>query len=209
MKNKLGLDWKSFKLLLNPLNMNDIVWVVYLLLLWCWSSCFCFYYLYILSLFCFIFNMFNKKPWERIQLHIKNIIRDIILRTRPKAKLRNQLILHVWAGSRCGGSALCSPSHKMPGHSLISPQARNLHKSLHGKIKTHPVRKTVGTIHFPKSHIYYPRVFTLPSAPKSGLKDFFSLKFLKILTILLLSLMAYLLWKEIVAVYSPHSGTEV
>lgn len=32
----------------------------------------------------------------------------------------------------------------------------------------------------------------LPSAPKSGLKDFFSLKFLKILTMLLLSRMAYL-----------------
>lgn len=39
-------------------------------------------------------------------------------------------------------------------------------------------------------------MFTVPSAPKSGLKDFFSLKFLKILTILLLSLMAYLFKKK-------------
>ena len=44
-----------------------------------------------------------------------------------------------------------------------------------------------------KSEVFYRTMFTLPSAPKSGLKDFFSLKFLKILTILLLSLMAYLL----------------
>lgn len=37
---------------------------------------------------------------------------------------------------------------------------------------------------------------SLPSAPKSGLKDFFSLKFLKIFTRLLLSRIAYLDLKQ-------------
>lgn len=40
-------------------------------------------------------------------------------------------------------------------------------------------------------HIYFKGKY-LPSAPKSGLNDFFSLKFLNIFTRLLLSLIAYL-----------------
>lgn len=47
--------------------------------------------------------------------------------------MKSKSNLHVWAGSQCGGSALCSPSHKMQGHSLTSPQARSLHRSLQYK----------------------------------------------------------------------------
>lgn len=45
-------------------------------------------------------------------------------------KTKSKPVLRVWAGSRCDGSAPCSPSHKTPGHSLTSPQARNLHRFL-------------------------------------------------------------------------------
>lgn len=57
-------------------------------------------------------------------------------------------------------------------------------------METHPVRRRI--IYFQGHKYNQTKMFILPSAPKSGLKDFFSLKFLKILTMLLLSLMAYL-----------------
>lgn len=108
-----------------------------------------------------------------------------------RIKTKSKPVLRVWAGSRCDGSALCSPSHKTPGHSLTSPQARNLHRFLQKRNTSS--EQYSGNFSPPNSEVFHRTMFTLPSAPKSGLKDFFSLKFLKILTILLLSLMAYLL----------------
>lgn len=57
-----------------------------------------------------------------------------------------------------------------------------------------PARKKVEEIHIVQKihqYIYFKSKY-LPSAPKSGLNDFFSLKFLNIFTTLLLSLIAYL-----------------
>lgn len=115
-----------------------------------------------------------------------------LLENRLKqTKTKSKPVLRVWAGSRCDGSAPCSPSHKTPGHSLTSPQARNLHRFLQKRNTSS--EQYSRNFSPPNSEVFYRTMFTLPSAPKSGLKDFFSLKFLKILTILLLSLMAYLL----------------
>lgn len=58
------------------------------------------------------------------------------------------------------------------------------------KVEEFCIVQTVQTVH---THQYvYSRSKYSPSAPKSGLNDFFSLKFLNIFTTLLLSLIAYL-----------------
>lgn len=43
----------------------------------------------------------------------------------------------------------------MPGHSLTSPQARNLRRSLQGGTATHTVKKTVGHVHFKTPQVHY------------------------------------------------------
>lgn len=79
----------------------------------------------------------------------------------------------------------------MPGHLQILHQAKNLHKCLYTKTRTYKSGKTTTRVYSHNSVIT--KGDKVPSAPKSGLKDFFSLKFLNSLTMLLLSLMAYLL----------------
>lgn len=95
---------------------------------------------------------------------------------------------HVWAGSQFGESAPCSPSHKTPGRSRTALPAGTLRRYLQEITPQRKIR------HRRDAHgrSNQTRLQNLPSAPKSGLKDFFSLKFLKIFTTLLLSRIAYL-----------------
>lgn len=80
----------------------------------------------------------------RIQLHTnKKMSLWLICYTQPKCEelsylLRSNivsppiytLVLRVWAGFQCGGSVLCSPSHRMPVRLLTSLPKGNPHRSL-------------------------------------------------------------------------------
>lgn len=93
----------------------------------------------------------------------------------------------------------------MPNHSQIWPPTGSHHKYLQEN-------KGVRNPHAAKEDTYL-KCKRSPSAPKSGLKDFFSLKFLNIFTTLLLSLIAYLkrdyIVKKEVALFLKQPITDI